>query len=177
MLRIKEQYGLQASKIDTINNHLAITVNGTLTTRGEIVTGAGIAQWATERFEMFPSSIGIEVINKGNIPHAGVFNSRKHPGGHNIVTFPVKHNWWERANTGLIAMSMLHILRHWNYWGIKRLYVPFPGCGNGQLKWDEGPNMGVKHILMNFIRPSIPYVQGELVFFTHDENGTNQEVE
>ena len=170
MLHIKEQYGLEADHIDTMKSHIAITTNGTFykvknRAYPAIVTGAGIAQWATEKWPEFPMLVGEWLyVNQNNVP----VNLNIH--GDKVISFPVKHNWWEKANMMIIAQSMLFILRHWTFWEIERLYIPFPGCGMGQLEWKG--STGVKDVLDSFTRPAVnSSCHGELVFFTREEAG------
>ena len=53
-----------------------------------------------------------------------------------LVTFPVKHNWYERADLTLIERSANKIATMRALEG-KTIVMPRPGCGNGKLKWSD----------------------------------------
>lgn len=115
-------------------NWICITTNGTVKKNGEAVMGRGVALEAKNRFPDFPKLLGYQIKYKWrNIPH--LFESKK------IITFPVKHNWDEKADLNLIrasAMNLLVLLANYqNTSGraIEKLYIPKPGCGNGRLDW------------------------------------------
>lgn len=163
MLIIQTKWELEADKLLDENVTIAITTNGTFQKNGAIVTGAGIADWADEITENhFGHGIGTRLNEyKVNIPvlYGNVQKAK-------FISFPVKHNWWERASITLIQMSMSYILRNWHLWGLANtpLYIPLPGCGNGQLKWPV-----VETALMDVLRPAVPYLQGEIYFFSRDK--------
>ena len=65
-----------------------------------------------------------------------------------MITFPVKHNWWEAADLGLIERSARKLLKMIEVKRIKEaIYLPRPGCGNGRLKWED-----VKKILSPILK-------------------------
>lgn len=156
---------------------ICITTNGTIDTRGHLVTGAGIAQWATEKFGMLDEApdnikseaaakfnlvIGNAVLRKGNIPVMGVV--RQNPTAW-FYTFPVKNNWWEVGQMDVIRDSFIHMLREWNFnFHNKKVWLPLPGCGMGQLKWGE-----VKRVLMPIAVEAEKYLHGEINFFTREK--------
>ena len=54
-----------------------------------------------------------------------------------LVSFPVKHNWFENADIKLIEQSANQLVKladnnNWN-----KILIPRPGCGNGNLKWSN----------------------------------------
>ncbi len=124
-----EEYGDLWADFWEKGDHVAITTNGTIDRSGCVVTGAGCAQEATERFPAFPAKLGKLVRNGGNLPF--YFEEWR------LVTFPVKHQWWYLAEIDLIKLSMilLHeiVMQH----DIKRIAIPRPGCGNGGLNWER----------------------------------------
>ena len=89
----------------------------------------------------------------GTSPHVGVKISAE---GNQVfyfpecklITFPVKHNWWEAADLGLIERSARELLKIIEVRKIKEpIYLPRPGCGNGRLKWED-----VKKILSPILK-------------------------
>ena len=65
-----------------------------------------------------------------------------------MITFPVKHNWWEAADLGLIERSASELLKIIEVKKIKEaVYLPRPGCGNGRLNWED-----VKKILSPILK-------------------------
>lgn len=104
-----------------------ITTNGTINRKGQAVMGRGCAKEATERFPDIQKRLGANIRLEGNRPF--LFPDL------NLATFPVKHNWWERANLPLIRASALQLVTMLNP---DLTYVMVrPGCGNGGREWDE----------------------------------------
>jgi len=122
-----------------------ITTNGTLKQNGRVVMGRGCAKEARDRFPGTDFELGIRVKACGN--HVFVL-----PNG--IVTFPVKHNWWEMADSELIVRSAHELVEFADDFGhvlvnapddlipyidtsTPTFVMPRPGCGNGGLNWSE----------------------------------------
>ena len=67
-----------------------------------------------------------------------------------IITFPVKHNWWAKAELILIERSCKELLESCKNLPagsiVDKVYMVRPGCGNGQLLWDD-----VKPILESYL--------------------------
>lgn len=108
-----------------------ITTNGFVKRNGECVMGRGCAFEAKSRFKDLPAELGLRIKMQGN--HASRF------GEYNLITFPVKHNWFEKADPDLIVRSARELENAMRIKdGIKGTVVmPRPGCGNGQLKWED----------------------------------------
>jgi hypothetical protein len=116
---------------------VAITTNGFVKTTGECVMGRGCALEAKMKFPGIDKRLGLMIKSKGNNVH--YLES-------NIVSFPVKHNWWENADIQLIEKSAKQIatlasLMNWN-----SVIIPRPGCGNGKLKWSNVKPILEKHL-------------------------------
>lgn len=106
-----------------------ITTNGFIKNSGEAVMGRGCALEAKQKFSALSWELGFSIQKKGNIP----FYFRKY----RIVTLPVKHAWYEKADLDLICDSCRLMAegladRHPEW---QDIVVPRPGCGNGQLSW------------------------------------------
>ncbi len=101
-----------------------ITTNGTLKGNGTCVMGRGVALQAVRKYP------GVEYALGGMIKELGNHVFRLRPG---LYSFPVKTNWWDAADLGLIAQSRDELLL---LAGGEKLYIPRPGCGAGGLSWE-----------------------------------------
>jgi hypothetical protein len=119
---------------------IAITTNGFVKRDRTCVMGRGCAKQAAIRFLELPHKLGTRISSEGN--HVFYFPE------HGLITFPVKHNWWEVADSDLIARSARELLKIVEVKKIKEaIYLPRPGCGNGRLKWED-----VKKILSPILK-------------------------
>lgn len=103
-----------------------ITTNGTINSKGRVVMGRGCAKEAAGRYPSLPMDLANAVRAKGNTPIA--FPE------FGLITFPVKHNWYEVANIELIKTSTLLFKAMID--PALTYCLPRPGCGNGKLTWD-----------------------------------------
>lgn len=108
-----------------------ITTNGCVKKNGEAVMGRGCARQAANRYPGIAVQLGRLLKDHGNVVH---FLSLSVPGQY-LVTFPVKHNWWEDADLDLIESSAYTLSYLCN--PIIKVAMPRPGCGNGRLLWKE----------------------------------------
>ena len=110
-------------------NWIVITTNGTISYDKReqpcCVMGAGVAKQAKKRFCYLPGILGQLIVATGN-------NVYKLPQ-YKLYTLPVKFNWWEKADIGLIVRSCEQ-LAHLVPKG-KTVYMVRPGCGAGRLAW------------------------------------------
>ena len=114
---------------------VVITVNGSVRKDSCAVMGRGVAKQAAERFPNLSSELGERIRIGGNKVWVMV--------NYGIFTFPVKHNWWEKADLTLIEqsareLSQVHVE--------PPIYMVRPGCGNGGLDWKD-----VKPILERYL--------------------------
>jgi hypothetical protein len=103
---------------------IAITTNVFVRANGKAVMGRGVALQAARRFPELPKRLGSRIQQYGN--HVFSFTDYR------LFTFPVKHFWFEKADLELIACSARELARDLD----GRVYLPRPGCGNGQLDWN-----------------------------------------
>jgi len=113
---------------------ICVTTNGFVKKNGQAVMGAGNALQAREIFKGLALDLGRLIKKNGNIVQIirfGKIHGKKLP----IVSFPVKHNWWEKADLELIRKSLDQLLAEikFNQW--ERVVLPRPGCMNGKLSW------------------------------------------
>lgn len=119
---------------------LVVTTNGFTKKDGSAVMGRGCAAQAAAKWTDFPKLLGERLAQGGN-----VVNTFKYPGYKAVFTFPVKTNWWEKADLELIATSARRLRWLVDAHKLDEVYVPRPGCGNGKLEWKD-----VKHVLESF---------------------------
>lgn len=113
---------------------LVITTNGYVKKNGKAVMGRGIALEAAKRCKSLPYRLGNNILDYGN--HVFAWNA-KHLFEQTLITFPVKHNWWEKADIHLIRSSISELKDEVDNRRLKKVIMPRPGCGNGKLSWDD----------------------------------------
>lgn len=106
----------------------AITTNGFVKNNGACVMGRGCAKEAKDRFPGIEFLIGKLLKDAGNVPFYLIQE--------NLLTFPVKHNWYEKADINLICNSAIHVLELAEFEEWNKIVIPRPGCGNGGLNWE-----------------------------------------
>ena len=115
---------------------IVITTNGFVKNNGECVMGKGCAFEAKKRFPALPMKLGALIKEHGNKVHYA----------DEVVAFPVKHNWWEKADVRLIERSAVELVDLTNQKAWENVVIPRPGCGNGGLEWEA-----VKPILEKYL--------------------------
>ena len=119
-----------------------ITTNGTIKKNGECVMGRGCAREAVVgvnnkcgSWPGLPSILGASVATDGN--HVAFLGACVTPATGVLYSFPVKHNWYERADIKLIKRSAAELVVQAGLSGWTKLVLPRPGCGNGGLRWED----------------------------------------
>ena len=114
-----------------------ITTNGFVKKSGEAVMGAGCAKEAAKLFPELPDKLGWFIKQRGNNVHMlGEFDTMTERM--RLASFPVKHNWWEKADLALIEQSCQELLALAAMYPHDTVFViPRPGCGNGKLRWED----------------------------------------
>lgn len=116
---------------------ICIPTNPIINSKGEAVMGRGLAFDAAQRIPTIKKEFAEKLIeyNK-NIPI--LFEQ------HRIITFPTKHHWKEKSDLELIKKSCDHLNGLVDFliphvYNPKKgiVFLPLPGCGNGQLKKEE----------------------------------------
>jgi hypothetical protein len=117
-----------------------ITTNGTVKKNGECVMGRGCALEAVKgtqhngKWPGLPSILGAWLESEGNIPtYLGACVT---PATGMLWSFPVKHNWYEKADLALIRKSAEYLAAFLTPTE-SRIVLPRPGCGNGGLRWED----------------------------------------
>lgn len=125
---------LWTTRLGPIPDWRIITTNGCIKNNGEAVMGRGVALQATSRYPDLPQRLGQAIKTNGNVP--ALFRDYR------LLTWPVKYNFWEPADLGLIEASTHRIVAITSELRTEyrvRLFFLLvrPGCGNGGLRWED----------------------------------------
>ena len=88
-----------------------------------------MALQAAQRFPDLPFVLGAAIEVDGNHVHA--FRDFR------VFSFPVKQHWIEPADPDLIQQSARQLWYAFWKMHLDKVYLVRPGCGNGQLKWED----------------------------------------
>lgn len=111
-------------------NQICITTNGFIKKDGKAVMGRGCAREARDRFPGIDETLAMHIRHHGNV-FGPVWVEPL------ILSFPVKHNWWEVADLDLIRQSTSSLKEWAERMPKATILLPRPGCGNGQLDWAD----------------------------------------
>lgn len=118
-----------------------VTTNGYVKLNGRAVMGRGVALQAVRRYPGIDGVLGAHLNTGGN--HVWILNADepREPDfeyKNVVLSFPVKHNWWEPADLALIERSARELVALANgYPEWQTIALPYPGCGNGGLDWAD----------------------------------------
>ena len=117
-------------------NIIVITTNGAVRKDGAAIMGRGVALQAKKRYLGIEYVLGRLIRENGNHVNLITGNTPK------IVSFPVKHHWRQKADLKLINQSVLELVQLINKlpplsYRSCNIALPRPGCGNGQLRWED----------------------------------------
>lgn len=124
---------------------ICVTTNAVLNKVGRLVMGAGVALQACYNKPDLPQKLGDWVKTHGNIPC--LLKEEK------ILSFPTKHHWRDNSDLTLIKNSAI-LSQNISYANPELMfYLPPPGCGNGNLMWDDvakviGPILSDKFVVV-----------------------------
>jgi len=141
---------------------LCITTNGFIKGNGAVVCGRGCAKEATNRYPMFAYKLGDLVRENGNIVQIVISNLISFPvkpiegiyDGNNVVNHMMHRfnigdrvpGWAMKADPSIIEESAKQLLKLTNEYELEAVVLPRPGCGAGELKWEN-----VKKILEKYL--------------------------
>ena len=139
---------------------ICITTNGYINQEGLAVMGRGCAWVASKRVPELPSILAASIKKHGNV----VSVLMEHPSQH-LLSFPVKPantvynhfmpDWvissmqgefahgdmvpgcFATASLPIIRKSCHELVALADLQGYQSVVIPRPGCGNGELEWDE----------------------------------------
>lgn len=145
---MKDVHGDMWSYLDRKGFIICITTNGFIKNDGTGVMGAGCAKQAVDIYPDLPRLLGMSLKHRQNVVSS--LTSK-------ILSFPVKHNWWEKADLKLIRKSAKELNKRALEKPDLKFILPRPGCGNGGLKWEK-----VKPIL-EFLPDNVIVVTNEKI--------------
>lgn len=124
---------------------ICITTNGYVNSKSQAVMGRGCALEAAEKFPGLREELG-DLIRLGGGNHVHVLLTPRY-GWYDgeegmeytteVLSFPVKHHWREKADLALIRRSAMELVEKTDLYQFDTVCLPRPGCGNGQLTWEE----------------------------------------
>lgn len=117
--------------ITSYNNAICVTTNGIVKSNGELVMGKGIALEAVQKYPTLPRSLGHLVGLYGNFPFRIPFEFN------DVISFPTKHHYKDNSSLMLIRLSADKIVNITNCFQYNKIFLTKPGCGNGNLNWDD----------------------------------------
>lgn len=107
---------------------ILVTTNGYVKKNGECVMGRGNALEAAEKFPELPLLLGKSIKQRGNV--VSLLTNQ-------IMSFPVKNVWWEKADKKLIKQSVQQLETIAEKHPDWRFVLPRPGCGNGKVRYED----------------------------------------
>lgn len=128
---------------------IVVPTNGSVRRDGCLVMGRGLAEQAARRYPGLQLRLGKIVELHGNVVHI-LYD-------YQLITFPVKHIWNQRADLDLIKESAQSLVRAVDIIEEVRLrihdavYLPRVGCGNGRLRWEHVKLVLEKHLDARFV--------------------------
>lgn len=151
---MKLEYG---NILDMEADAICITTNGFTKSNGDAVMGRGIAKQIADIFPDIPTVLGSCIRNFGNkVSLLGLYSNI------NLLSFPVKPKsvtydgnnvvahatnkynigsvvpgFHAKADLDLIEQSALQLVAICNHTPWKRIILPYPGCGAGELLWSD----------------------------------------
>ncbi len=117
-------------------HYVCITTNGTTRKDGQAVMGRGNAKQAKIVIPEVAIFLGRYLRKNGN--RAGFLEDSEYMQAWNrVIVFPVKQQWWQEADIGLIRASEFWLRKEAKENPDYVYHLPRPGCGNGQKDWES----------------------------------------
>ena len=137
-------------KISLKSSILVFTTNGNIKKNGRAVMGRGIAKWVKDNLFFSCDGkiwtkpdilLGKLLKENGNRVYSFIaFKKGMKPEDYFMaLSFPTKHNWWEKSDTKLILQSAnqtVEILQNVKPY-FKKVFLPVFGTENGKLTLEE----------------------------------------
>lgn len=118
---------------------ICTTTNGEVKKDGKAVMGRGNAKFVRDTFPGVDTLLAQMLQKHGN----RVVPLGKHTlkgKTFTLLTFPTKHTWSDKSDIALIEKSAKEIKQLADHYKFQKVYIPIPGCANGQLKWSQVQN-------------------------------------
>lgn len=115
---------------------VCVTTNGEIKVNGRAVMGRGCAEYVAKTFPGTADKLAVLLKQYGN--RAFNLGTYSHKGNQiRIISFPTKNKWRDASSLALINASAKQLVEMADKFGLKRVYIPIPGCSNGQLVWSR----------------------------------------
>lgn len=121
---------------------ICITTNGIVNLANRLIMGKGIALQAAYGRPDLPIVLGRHVMKNGNVPKLVEYNDvgpviYDYNKGAKLLSFPTKNHWRDDSDLTLIEQSAIIGQRIADARPELTFYLPRPGCGNGNLRWED----------------------------------------
>jgi len=114
---------------------ICITTNSIVRTDGALVMGRGIAKQCVDRNPGIQFKFGEVVKKNGSIMQITTLMDQ---GSLRLLAlFPVKWHWKQSARLSIIDKSARDLSEYANFNPNAIFILPRPGCGNGNLLWED----------------------------------------
>ena len=126
---------------------ICVTTNGIVKADGHAVMGAGIALQANKRFQV-SARLGSYISQYGN--RAFNLGQYKRNGSNEVFTvfsLPTKHHFKDDSDINLIVKSCNQLVEMCDKFGIAKCYLTPPGCGLGNLNYEQLVKPWISQIL------------------------------
>lgn len=109
-----------------------ITTNGDVNTKGKAIMGSGCALEARGLYLGIDEHFGKLLQSKGHHVYP-----LWEDDDYVLLSFPTKYNWWKQPSDIDLIVRSCHELMELMDPAWQRVLVPRPGCGAGQLRWED----------------------------------------
>lgn len=106
-------------------HYRCIPTTGATTSDGEAILETPVAKEAARRFHGLEADLGRLLTSRGN---------HVHEIAHGILSFPIQQFSWGGPSLAKIAQSARELAQ---LVGDKTTLLPRPGCGAGELAWED----------------------------------------
>lgn len=117
---------------------ICIPTNGIVKNNGEAVMGKGIAKYFADTIPEIKKVLGKKLSESGNNLYE-LYNWKLSEEEKNIsvtiLSFPTKDDWRYKSSRKLIQKSSIQLLEYLEKKIYKKVLLPRPGCGYGNLDW------------------------------------------
>lgn len=126
---------------------ICVTTNGTIKTNGELVMGAGVAKQFYDRYNnthniakklaelLYGGKVNLNkmhvVPTHNNVCYRAI--AAENNNGTHVVSFPTKNHFMDKGDLALIKRSAERMVKFADIYGLKKIIIPSPGTGCGQL--------------------------------------------
>lgn len=147
------RYGGNLFLLPKGNEAGVVTTNGILKSDGRLVMGAGIAKYARDNFRDIDMTLGALVSKHGS--HSYFLGSYEdaHRSAEGlapnvfVLSMPTKRHWRDPSDIGLIVQSAVELSVLATRNNLEAVYLPAPGCSNGQLDYASQVRPAIAKVL------------------------------